>query len=285
MRLEDYSTEPRFDATVIASERITPEDADEVRELTLDVERPDLEFRVGQSIGVLAPGQEEFGKSKHFRLYSIADLPQRVQGDKPRLKIAVRRCQYIDDYSGERYDGVASNYLCDLKSGDTVTMAGPYGIAFPIPAEMHANLILIGMGTGIAPFRAFVKNLYTEYPDWNGRVLLFHGASTGLDLLYQNDQVDDFNQYYDKETFDAIKALSPRPHWSDPIDWDQALGSHGGEVWNLLQLPTTYVYIAGLEQIREELNAAFARLAGDEQRWERRRAELVAGGRWVELLY
>ena len=40
MRLEDYPTEPRFDATVLSSEPITDEGADaEVRELVLEVDR------------------------------------------------------------------------------------------------------------------------------------------------------------------------------------------------------------------------------------------------------
>ena len=74
--LEDYDTETRFRAEVISSERITPEASDEeVREIVLDVDRPGFAYEVGQSIGVLAPG-ERFGKEFHFRLYSVADLPE-----------------------------------------------------------------------------------------------------------------------------------------------------------------------------------------------------------------
>ena len=48
--LEDYDTEHRFEATVVRSERITPEASDvEVRELTLDLQRPDFELQLGQS--------------------------------------------------------------------------------------------------------------------------------------------------------------------------------------------------------------------------------------------
>ena len=55
-RLQDYDTEKRYQATVVSSVRITSESSDEeVRELLLDVERPDFPYRVGQSIGVLAP--------------------------------------------------------------------------------------------------------------------------------------------------------------------------------------------------------------------------------------
>jgi ferredoxin--NADP+ reductase len=284
--LEDYDTEHRFQATVVESERITTEASGiEVRELTLDIQKPDFELQLGQNVGVLAPGTKEFGQEYHFRLYSVADLPERGGGGLPRIKIAVRRCSYVDKYSGEEYPGVASNYLCDLVAGDSITMAGPYGLAFEVPEEMDANLILIGTGTGIAPFRAFVKHLYKNVPEWNGTITLFYGARSGLELLYMNDKRDDFAQYYDRDTFQAFKALSPRPSWAAPIDWDGALGERGEELWGLLTQPNTYVYVAGLEKMRGELDDAFTEIAGSEEKWGRRKAELTAGGRWVEVLY
>ena len=284
--LDEYETKPRFEAAVVSSERITPNASDiEVRELTLEIQDPSFEFELGQSVGVLAPGAKEFGQEHHFRLYSVADLPERGERGLPRIKIAVRRASYIDKYSGEEYPGVASNYLCNLKPGDQIAMSGPYGLVFELPDDMSANLILIGTGTGIAPFRAFIKNLYQNVPEWKGTVTLFYGARSGLELLYMNDERDDFTQYYDEETFQAFKALSPRPAWAEPIDWESALAKRGEELWKLLELANTYVYVAGLEKMRSELDDAFARIAGSEQKWARRRAELVAGGRWVEVQY
>ena len=213
--LQDYDTTTRFKARVVANQRITPpRSEEEVRELVLEVERADLPYFPGQSVGVLAPGAPEFGKPDHFRLYSIADLLETSPSGLPRIKLAVRRCSYIDDYSGERYPGVASNYLCDLQPGADVTLAGPFGLAFPVPEEHDANLILIGSGTGIAPFRALVKHIYRDISDWSGLIWLLYGAKSGLELLYMNEEKDDFAQYYDEETFRAFKALSPRPNWS-----------------------------------------------------------------------
>lgn len=284
--LEDYDTEQPFQATVVSSERITSEESGiEVRELTLDVQKPDFEFQLGQSVGVLAPGNADFGQKHHFRLYSVADLPERGAAGLPRIKIVVRRTSYIDKYSGEEYPGVASNYLCNLTPGDQIKMSGPYGLAFEVPEEMDANLILIGTSTGIAPFRAFVKHLYRNVPEWKGTITLFYGARSGLELLYMNDKNDDFAQYYDDETFEAFKALSPRPAWAAPIDWEGALAQRGEKLWALLQQPHTYVYVAGLEKMRAELDKAFREIAGSDEKWERRKAELIAGRRWVEVLY
>ena len=49
--LDEYDTEPRFRARVVATERITPESSpEEVRELVLDVDRADFAYEAGQSI-------------------------------------------------------------------------------------------------------------------------------------------------------------------------------------------------------------------------------------------
>jgi ferredoxin--NADP+ reductase len=284
--LSDYDLATRHRASVRSSRRLTPESSDEeVRELVLDVDRDDFPFRVGQSIGVIAPAAPGFGHEHHFRLYSIADLPERGESGRPLIKLCVRRCSYIDEYSGERCPGVASNYLCDLRPGDSVEIAGPFGLPFEVPEARDATLILIGSGTGIAPFRAFVKHLYRDVPEWSGRIWLFHGARSGLELLYMNDELDDFAQYYDRETFEAFRALSPRPGWEDPIAWDHAIHERGAELWEMLGDPKTRVYVAGLEKMLLELDRLFAELAGAPERWERRKAELMAGGRWVELVY
>lgn len=286
MHLKDYDTDTRFPATVVSSQRITPRESDEeVREIVLDVDRPDFDYKVGQSIGVLAPAPPDFGNEFHFRLYSVADLPTKSKKGHPQIKICVRRCSYVDEYNGEVYKGVASNYLCDLQKGDTLTIAGPFGLPFQVPEEKHANLILIGSGTGIAPFRALVKHLYTNVKDWKGRVWLFYGARTGLEMLYMNDEKDDFAQYYDEKTFRAFKALSPRPTWSDPIGWGDVISERDDELWEMLAAPDTYVYLAGLEKMRDQLDVVLGDLAGSKEKWQRRKAELMAGQRWVELLY
>jgi ferredoxin--NADP+ reductase len=285
MRLQDYDVSTRHRAQVVESRRLTEENsADEIREITLDVE-DSLQVEVGQHVGVLAPGQAEFGQPHHLRLYTVADVPQRTVEGGIRIHLCVKRCWYLDPYSGERYQGVASHYLCDLRAGDPLELTGPYGHPFEIPDSPDANLILIGAGTGIAPFRAFIKHLYQHPQAFHGKIWLFHGGRTGLDLLYMNQQEDDFAQYYDQETFQAIAALSSNPDWSDLIDWETAILQHGSEIWKMLQDSRTFVYLAGLEPIRDQLDSVFCQLAGSIERWHRRKAELTAGRRWIELLY
>lgn len=285
-RLEDYDIEKQYKAKVKESTRITPEESEEeVRDIFLEVDAKDHKFEIGQNIGVLIPGPHEFGHDTHFRLYTIANLDEPKKGKKQILNVCVKRVAYIDDYSGERYDGIASNYLCDLRPGDEVTLAGPYGQPFDLPQDKDANLLLIGVGTGIAPFRAMVKRIYHERGGWKGKVRLFYGAKSGLEMLYMNDKNGDLKNYYDEETFKAFEAVSPRPHMDDPIALDHTLEQHSKEVWKMILDPDTYVYVAGLEKIRDMLDKAFIKMAGSKEKWERRKAELLAGKRWMELLY
>jgi ferredoxin--NADP+ reductase len=286
MKLQDYDKKTRFVAKVLGNERISPAKSnEEVREITFEMESPDFEVAVGQNLGVLAPGQKEIGQEHHFRLYSVADLPQTTPDGHQQLKICVRRCSYIDEFSGEEYPGIASNYLCDLRPGERLTITGPYGQAFELPNEHDAALIFICAGTGIAPFRAFIKYIYKLRPDFKGRIWLFHGGQTGMDLLYRNEEKDDFALYYDHDTFEAFDALSKRPGWSDKADWGSALHTRGQELCTLLSHPKTYVYLAGLEKIRDELDSVLAEVAGSNQTWFRWKDDLAAEGRWTELLY
>lgn len=286
MHLEDYPTEPSFTATVLSTEEITDEGSDaEVRELVLEVHEHNFNFEIGQSVGVLAHGPAEFGGSMRHRLYTVADTPMPMAPGNPEVTIVVRRCNYVDDYSGEEFAGVNSNYICDRKPGDQITITGPFGIPFKVPSDKIANLLLIGLGTGIAPFRALIKHIYQDIGDWQGKVRLLYGAHSGLELLYMNNKRDDFARYYDEQTFDAIKALSPRPNWADPIAWDFAIEQRADEIWKMLSEDHTYVYVAGLTQIRDALDALFGTLSGSADGWIKMKAKLMEQGRWVELLY
>ena len=286
MRLEDYPKDPRFVATILKSEQITGEGADaEVRELVLEVDRDEFDFEIGQSVGVLVEGPKEFGGAVRQRLYTVADTPSASGDAKPQITLVVRRCDYIDEYSGERYEGVNSNYICDRKPGDKLYVTGPFGLPFTVPDDKKANLLLIGLGTGIAPFRAFVKHIYQDIGDWEGKVRLLYGARSGLELLYMNDKRDDFARYYDEDTFEAFQALSPRPNWADPIAWDHAIEDRSVEILNMLEDEHTYVYVAGLVPIRDSLDKVFANMVGSAEAWAKKKAELIEAGRWVELLY
>lgn len=94
--------------------------------------------------------------------------------------------------------GIASNFLCNATPGKQVTLTGAVqGTAFKVPADKTSNLLMIGTGTGIAPFRTLIKSVYAAHGGWQGKCV-FYGAKSGLDNLYMNDQNNDLANYYDE---------------------------------------------------------------------------------------
>lgn len=285
MKLTEYDISNPYEATVVSNERITAAETDEVRHIVLGI--PDATFHhvEGQSVGVLVPGPHQFGNEDHMRLYSIASSRLGEDQNMSEISLCVRRCFYVDEVSGERYPGVASNFLCDTTAGDVVSIAGPYGRQFMAPRDDTCNILMIGVGTGIAPFRAFLKHIYEERKAWKGQVRLFYGAKTGMDMLYMNDEKNDLTLYYDEETFQAFEALSPRPHFDEPAQIERTLKDNAKEVWGLMNNPKTYVYVSGLSRLEDTLDQAMIELAGSEETWAQTKEEMLGQHRWNTLFY
>jgi len=281
----DLDFKNRCSAILQASTRITPESTDEVRQLVLRIDEPSFRFVEGQSIGVLVPGPHEFGNTYHHRRYSVANPRQTGTDDSIEIDLLVRRCFYIDEISGERYPGVASNYLCDLNAGERITITGPFRSPFTVPQDESRNLLMVGTGTGIAPFRAFVKRIYDQLGGWKGKVRLFYGAKTGFDLIYMNSQNNDLANYYDQETFSAFSAIENRPLTTETDGIERTLSENIEEAWSLIQDPKTHVYLAGLEKIAPVLDKVMTEAAGTAESWQQLKQKMIDEGRWSELLY
>ena len=276
---------PTVAAQLLESRRITPEKAVEVRHLTLRVADPAFQFVEGQSIGVVVPGPHPFGNPYHLRRYSIANARPRPEDETVALDILVRRCFYIDEISGERYPGIASNFLCDARPGQDITLSGPYRSPFQMPQDKTANLVMIGTGTGVAPFRAFAQLMYERRGGWDGQVRLFYGGRTGLDLAYANDEQTNLADYYDQASFKAFKSLASNSLMSSSDALQRGLRENLDEVWGLLQAPKTHVFLAGLGKIAQVLDKVMSERAGSAEAWQALKQGMIQEGRWSELIY
>lgn len=273
------------EAYIQSTKRITPESTDEVRQIVLRINTPAFYFLEGQNIGVLTPGPHPFGNKSHHRYYTIANANKSADGEGVELELLVRRCFYIDEVSGEEYPGEASNYLCNAQAGDKISITGPHRSPFRIPADKTSNLLMLGTGTGIAPFRAFLRRVYQEHSSWNGKVRLFYGARTGAEMLYMNDINHDLTLYYDQTTFKAIQSLSQGILNDEGDALQHGVDANAGEIWALLQEPKTHVYLAGLKKIAAAFDASMAKMAGSEAQWEAVKQALIEDKRWSELTY
>jgi sulfite reductase (NADPH) flavoprotein alpha-component len=118
------------------------------------------------------------------RAYSIASSRREV-GDEAHLLISAVRY----DSHGRARKGVASNYVADrLKRGQHVRVKLKPNRHFALPAP-DEDIIMVGPGTGVAPFRAFVQERRATKA--SGRSWLFFGDRNFThDFLYQLDWQD-----------------------------------------------------------------------------------------------
>lgn len=114
------------------------------------------------------------------RLYSIASGQSEVE-DEVHLTVA-----HIDyEAFGSRHQGGASGFLATrLEEGDTIKVFVENNGNFALPANPDTPIIMVGPGTGIAPFRAFMQE--REASEAQGKNWLFFGnPSFTQDFLYQ----------------------------------------------------------------------------------------------------
>ena len=118
------------------------------------------------------------------RAYSIASSRREV-GDEAHLLISAVRY----DSHGRQRKGVASNFVAErLKRGGRVRVKLKPNKHFALPAP-DKDIIMVGPGTGVAPFRAFVQE--RRATEASGRSWLFFGDRTFThDFLYQLDWQD-----------------------------------------------------------------------------------------------
>jgi sulfite reductase (NADPH) flavoprotein alpha-component len=119
------------------------------------------------------------------RLYSISSSPKAHPGEV-HLTVGVVKYRSF----GRERAGVCSSFLARLQAGETSGVYIHHNNAFRLPADPATPLIMVGPGTGIAPFRAFLEERQATAAtgkNW----LLFGNPYQATDFLYQ-EQLEGF---------------------------------------------------------------------------------------------
>ncbi|MFA7514267.1 MAG: molybdopterin oxidoreductase, partial [Mycolicibacterium vanbaalenii] len=119
------------------------------------------------------------------RQYSISSSPL-VSPNEVQLTVSVVRYRGAD---GGPRGGVASTYLADLPDGTAVPVFLQRSPHFRPPQDSHTPMIMVGPGTGIAPFRGFLQErraLGHRGPNW-----LFFGDQHRAQNFYYRDDLQD----------------------------------------------------------------------------------------------
>ena len=213
------------------------------------------------------------------RQYSIASSPA---AHPDEVHLLVKRVEY--PFQGRPHQGVASNWLARLQAGESAGVQVKTNPNFKLPPASEAKILMIGAGTGVAPFRSFLFE--REALGIKGNSWLFFGEQHfRSDFLYQAE----WQQLLASGTLERMSVAFSRDQ-AEKIYVQQRLLEAGAEVYQWLQAGA-HVYVCGdMNRMAKDVQQALLEIvathgsktpaeAGD---WLE---QLVADGRYQRDVY
>ncbi len=192
----------------------------------LDVIRASsIRLNTAELVSVLRPLQP--------RAYSISSSPLHSP-DRIHLTVAAVR------YGTERaHGGVCSTFLADrLGSHEEVGVFLQPNTSFRLPADDDAPVIMIGPGTGVAPFRAFLQERAARGS--RGRNWLFFGDQhRDTDFIYR----DELTAWHEQGVLDRLDLAFSRDQ-TEKIYVQTRMREHGAELYAWLE-QGGHLYVCG----------------------------------------
>lgn len=214
----------------------------ELREIVSDSDKLDAYLAITPPVGVLATypkalnAQTLFGlfRPQTPRLYSIASAQDEV-GEEVHLTVGVVRFNHHD----QTYTGAASGFIGErLEEGGEVKVFVEPNPHFRLPANGDTPIIMIGAGTGVAPFRSFMQQ--REANGDSGKNWLFFGNQRFYDdFLYQIEW-----QQFRKDGLLTRADLAWSRQGKDKVYVQHKITENAAEVWAWLQ-EGAHVYVCG----------------------------------------
>ena len=168
------------------------------------------------------------------RMYSIASAQAEVETE---VHLTVGRVAY--EHHGQAYTGGASGFLSDrVEEGGEIKVFVEPNKNFRLPENGDTPIIMIGAGTGVAPFRAFIQQR-----DNNGDAglnwLVFGNQKFTDDFLYQSEWL----QYRKNGLLNKVSTAWSR-QGQEKVYVQHKLRENAADVWQWLQ-NGAHVYVCG----------------------------------------
>ncbi len=214
------------------------------------------------------------------RLYSIASSLVCHPGEV-HLTVAVVRYEL----HARGYQGVASCFFADrLRRGARVPVYVQRSHGFALPADPAAPIIMVGPGTGIAPFRAFLQQrAATGAPGKNW--LVFGNQRRELDFLYRGE----LEGYAKKGVLTRLDTAFSRDQ-SHKVYVQHRMREQGADLWRWLE-DGAFLYVCGdAQRMARDVDGALKAIVAERGGMSAERAaEHVAGlakaGRYCRDVY
>jgi sulfite reductase (NADPH) flavoprotein alpha-component len=213
------------------------------------------------------------------RLYSIASSPRATPGEV-HLCVAVVR----DTRRGRVRHGVGSTFLADRAAGAAAVPAYIQTSHFRLPADPATPMIMVGPGTGIAPFRAFLAERAAR--GVRGRAWLRFGErNRATDFLYEPE----LTAWLRDGTLSRLDTAFSRDQGAKVYVQDRMWES-AEDLWRWLQ-DGAYFYVCGdAVRMAKDVDAMLRRVAMTEGRMDETQARdwivaLARQGRYLRDVY
>ncbi|MDH0301184.1 MULTISPECIES: bifunctional nitrate reductase/sulfite reductase flavoprotein subunit alpha [unclassified Pseudomonas] len=181
------------------------------------------------------------------RLYSISSSPK-VHPDQVHLTVSTVRY-------GER-KGVCSSFLADRADTLEVMIVPQPSKHFRLPEDDQVPIVMIGPGTGIAPFRAFLEE--REQRGAGGRNWLFFGEQHAACDFYYREQL----LAWEADGHLRLSTAFSRDQ-AEKVYVQQRMLEQGAELWRWLEAGA-YVYVCGdAQRMARDVEAALRRLVAE----------------------
>jgi len=169
------------------------------------------------------------------RLYSISSSPEAHSGE---VHITVARDKFhVND---EWKCGLCSDFLCQLPADNDVEFYIHRNSQFRLPAD-DRDIIMIGPGTGVAPFRSFLA--HRDATGATGRNWLFFGEQHFVtDFLYQTE----LQNWVETGTLTKLNVAFSRDQ-KEKIYVQHKMLKHGKELYDWIN-NGAYIYVCGAKE-------------------------------------
>lgn len=207
-------------------------------------EYPQGELSVEDFVGLLRPMPP--------RLYSIASSLS-THHEEVHLTVAVVRY----DTHGRKRKGVCSSYLAE-RVGDSIPCYFHPNKNFKLPEESDKPIIMVGPGTGIAPFRAFIeerKAIGATGKNW----LFFGDRSYKTDYLYGNEW-----ESYQKDGLLNRLDLAWSRDQDKKVYVQHKMLEKGAELWNWLDNGALFYVCGDASRMAKDVDHALRTIAQEQ---------------------
>ena len=186
------------------------------------------------------------------RLYSIASSLS-AHAEEVHLTVAVVRYEG----NGRKRKGVCSSYLAE-RVGDTIPCYLHPNKNFKLPEDSSTPIIMVGPGTGIAPFRAFIEE--RQVTGAKGKNWLFFGdRSQNTDYLYGNEW-----ESYQKDGILNELDLAWSRDQQEKVYVQHKMLEKKAELWSWLQNGAVFYVCGDASRMAKDVDQALRTVAQDE---------------------